>query len=127
MKPALWRMRAHFAPRFPHPPTRNGVSGLARTPAPLPGQPPVHFLAGAAGAALAPAAGAAAAPAAAPAAGAAPSAGAASTAGAEAAAAAARCSSITLVGATIEQMVKSRPLMIGLTPSGRETSSIWMD
>src|SRR5690348_7261685 len=81
-----------------------------------------YFLAGAA-AGLAPAAGAAApaAGAAAPAAGAAaaPSAGAASAAGAAAAAAAARCSSITLVGATMEQTVKSRPRMIGLTPSGR--------
>src|SRR5579863_9972604 len=56
----------------------------------------------------------------APSAGAAPSAGTASVGGAKAAAAAAaaaaRCSSITLVGATIEQTVKSRPRITGLTP-----------
>src|SRR6185437_6370384 len=43
------------------------------------------------------------------------------------AAAAARCSSMTLVGATIEQTVKSRPRMIGFTPSGRVRALMWMD
>src|SRR5450432_4172168 len=120
MKPALCRFFAYCEPGFPKPAIRSGVS----MPPPLALD---YFLAGAAGLApaapgLAPAAPGAAAPAAgaaapaAPAAGTTPSTGATSTTGA---AAAAVCSSITLVGATMEQMGKSRPRITGFTPAGR--------
>src|SRR6185312_4851623 len=134
MKPALCRLRAYSAPGLPRPASRRGDSALEGIgphgprryffSGALAGAPPAAGAAPAApGAAAAPAAGAApgapGAPGTAPSSATSPSSTGGNSAAAAAAAAAAFCSSMTLVGATIEQIVKSRPRMIDLTPSGR--------